>query len=134
MEKKSADVRQGMFSKRNLIPRIILRTIYMICCGVLAAMLPFFGDINGVVGAIAFIPLDFILPMVMYNMTFKPPKSSLTYWVNVSIIVVFTGAGIMGAFSSIRKLVLDANQFKLFSSDVVDWPNVISFCETGNID
>jgi hypothetical protein len=30
----------------------------------------------------------------------------------------------MGAFSSIRKLVLDANQFKLFGSDVVDWANV----------
>lgn len=120
LEKKSADVKQGIFSKRNLIPRLILRTIYMISCGVLAAMLPFFGDINGVVGAVGFIPLDFILPMLLYNITYKPSKSSLTYWVNISIMVVFTGAGIMGAFSSIRKLVLDANQFKLFSNDVVD--------------
>ncbi|XP_028774842.1 probable GABA transporter 2 [Neltuma alba] len=120
MEKKSADVKQGMFSKRNLIPRLILRTIYMILCGFVAAMLPFFGDINGVVGALGFIPLDFVLPMLLYNMTHKPPKSSFTYWINMSIIIVFTGAGIMGAFSSIRKLVLDANQFKLFSSDVVD--------------
>ncbi|KAK7318123.1 hypothetical protein RJT34_02821 [Clitoria ternatea] len=120
MEKKSADVRQGMFSKRNLIPRIILRTIYMMFCGFLAAMLPFFGDINGVVGAIGFIPLDFVLPMLLYNMTYKPQKSSLTYWINVSIMVIFTGAGIMGAFSSVRKLVIDANQFKLFGSDVVD--------------
>lgn len=120
MEKKSADVRQGMFSKRNLIPRIILRTIYMVLCGFVAAMLPFFGDINGVVGALGFIPLDFVLPMLLYNMTHKPPKSSFTYWINISIMIVFTGAGIMGAFSSIRKLVLDANQFKLFSSDVVD--------------
>ncbi|XP_061337888.1 probable GABA transporter 2 [Gastrolobium bilobum] len=120
MEKKSADVKQGMFSKRNLVPRLILRTIYMILCGVLAAMLPFFGDINGVVGAIGFIPLDFVLPMLLYNMTYKPPKSSFTYLINISIMVVFTGAGIMGAFSSVRKLVLDANQFKLFSSNVVD--------------
>lgn len=120
MEKKSADVRQGMFSKRNLIPRLILRTIYMVLCGFVAAMLPFFGDINGVVGALGFIPLDFVLPMLLYNMTHKPLKSSFTYWINISIIIVFTGAGIMGAFSSIRKLVLDANQFKLFSSDVVD--------------
>ncbi|XP_004503637.1 probable GABA transporter 2 [Cicer arietinum] len=120
MEKKSADVKQGMFSKRNLIPRLILRTIYMIFCGFLAAMLPFFGDINGVVGAVGFIPLDFVLPMILYNKTHKPPKSSLTYLINISIMVVFTGAGIMGAFSSIRKLILDANQFKLFGSDVVD--------------
>ncbi|KAJ9706146.1 hypothetical protein PVL29_001618 [Vitis rotundifolia] len=120
MEKKSADVNQGLFSKRNLIPRIILRSLYMIFCGFMAAMLPFFGDINGVVGAIGFIPLDFILPMLLYNMTYKPPRSSLMYWINISIIIVFTGAGIMGAFSSIRKLILDAYKFKLFSSDVVD--------------
>ncbi|KAJ0104544.1 hypothetical protein Patl1_17560 [Pistacia atlantica] len=120
MEKKSADVKQGMFSKRNLIPRIILRTLYMIFCGFMAAMLPFFGDINGVVGAIGFIPLDFILPMLLYNMSFKPPKSSLIYWINITIMVVFTGAGLMGTFSSVRKLILDANKFKLFSSDVVD--------------
>ncbi|XP_027362156.1 probable GABA transporter 2 [Abrus precatorius] len=120
MEKKSADVNKEMFSKRNLVPRIILRTIYMIICGFVAAMLPFFGDINAVVGAIGFIPLDFVLPMLLYNITYKPPKSSSTYWVNISIMAVFTGVGIMGAFSSIRKLVLDANQFKLFDNDVVD--------------
>ncbi|XP_015896372.2 probable GABA transporter 2 isoform X1 [Ziziphus jujuba] len=120
MEKKSADVKQGMFSKRNLFPRIILRTLYMMLCGFFAAMLPFFGDISGVVGAIGFIPLDFILPMLLYNKTHKPSKSSLTFWINISIIIVFTGAGIMGSFSSIRKLVLDANKFKLFSDDVVE--------------
>lgn len=120
MEKKSADVKQGMFSKRNLVPRMILRTIYMLFCGFFAAMLPFFGDINAVVGAVGFIPLDFILPMLLYNMTFKPPRSSLTYWTNISIMVVFTCAGLLGAFSSIRQLALDASQFKLFSSTVVN--------------
>lgn len=120
MEKKSADVNQGMFSKRNLIPRLILRTLYVIVCGFFAAMLPFFGDINGVVGAVGFIPLDFVLPMLLYNMTYKPTKSSAAYWINNSIIVVFTCVGMMGAFSSIRKLVQDAAEFKLFSSDVVD--------------
>ncbi|KAK2966492.1 hypothetical protein RJ640_019021 [Escallonia rubra] len=120
MEKNSADVKQGMFSKRNLIPRIILRTLYMMFCGFFAAMLPFFGDINAVVGAVGFIPLDFILPMLLYNMTYKPPRSSFTYWINTSIMIVFTGAGLLGAFSSIRKLVHDAYKFKLFSDDVVD--------------
>lgn len=118
MEKKSADVNQGIFSKRNLIPRIILRSLYVLFCGFFAAMLPFFGDINGVVGAVGFIPLDFILPMLLYNMTYKPSKSSIRYWINTSIMIVFTGAGLMGAFSSTRKLVLDAKEFKLFSSDV----------------
>ncbi|GLU05946.1 hypothetical protein SLE2022_230190 [Rubroshorea leprosula] len=120
MEKQSADVNQGMFSKRNLIPRVVLRTLYMIFCGFVAAMLPFFGDIRGVVGAIGFIPLDFVLPMLLYNMTYNPPKSSCTYWINIFIIIAFTGVGILGSFSSIRKLVLDAKNFKLFNSKVVD--------------
>lgn len=120
METQSANVKEGMYSKRNLIPRLLLRSLYMIVCAFFAAMLPFFGDINGIVGAIGFIPLDFVLPMLLYNMTHKPTKTSLTYWINISIMVVFTGAGIMGTFSSVRKLVLDANRFKLFSSDVVD--------------
>ncbi|KAK4389197.1 putative GABA transporter 2 [Sesamum angolense] len=94
--------------------------LYVVTCGFFAAMLPFFGDISAVVGAVGFIPLDFVLPMLLYNMTHKPRKSSLAYWVNYSIIVVFSCVGLMGAFSSIRKLVQDAKQFKLFSSDVVD--------------
>ncbi|KVH91816.1 Amino acid transporter, transmembrane [Cynara cardunculus var. scolymus] len=120
METKSADVNQGMFSKRNVIPRIVSRSLYMIFCGFFAAMLPFFGDISGVVGALGFIPLDFILPMLLYNMTYKPSRSSFTYWINNGIMVVFTGVGILGSFSTVRKLVLDANKFKLFSNDVVD--------------
>ncbi|CAA0838220.1 Probable GABA transporter 2 [Striga hermonthica] len=120
IEKKSADVNQGIFSKRNLIPRIIFRSLYVIFCGFVAAMLPFFGDINAVVGAFGFIPLDFVLPMLLYNMTYKPTKMSLAYWVNNTIIVVFSFVGLMGAFSSTRKLVLDAKEFKLFSSNVVE--------------
>uniref|UniRef100_A0A1J3EX89 Putative GABA transporter 2 n=1 Tax=Noccaea caerulescens TaxID=107243 RepID=A0A1J3EX89_NOCCA len=120
MEKKSADTTKGIFSRRNLVPRLILRTLYMAFCGFMAAMLPFFGDINAVVGAFGFIPLDFVLPMLLYNMTYKPTKRSFTYWINMTIMVVFTCAGLMGAFSSVRKLVLDANKFKLFSSEVVD--------------
>ncbi|GER26817.1 amino acid transporter [Striga asiatica] len=120
IEKKSADVNQGIFSKRNLIPRIIFRSLYVTFCGFVAAMLPFFGDINAVVGAFGFIPLDFVLPMLLYNMTYKPTKMSLAYWVNNTIIVVFTFVGLMGAFSSTRKLVLDAKEFKLFSSNVVE--------------
>lgn len=119
IEKNSADIKKSKFSKRNLVPRLILRTLYMVFCGFMAAMLPFFGDIVAVVGAIGFIPLDFVLPMLLYNISIGPSKRSAIHWINIFIMVVFTGVGIMGAFASIRKLVLDAHQFKLFSNDVV---------------
>jgi len=120
MEKKSADVKQSIFAMRNLFPRLVLRSLYIVVCAFIAAMLPFFGDINALVGAIGFIPLDFILPMLLYNMSFKPPRNSATYWINNAIMVVFTGVGIMGTISSVRQIVIDAKRFKLFSSDAFD--------------
>lgn len=89
-------------------------------CRFMAALLPFFGDINGVVGAIGFIPLDLVFPMLPYNMALKPTKSSFSFWINNAIIIIFTGVGLVGSFASIRKLVLDASKFKLFSNDIVD--------------
>lgn len=120
MEKNSADTKQSRFSKRNLVPRLILRTLYMVFCAFMAAMLPFFGDIVAVVGAIGFIPLDFILPMLLYNITIDTSKRSAIHWLNIFIMIVFTGVGIVGAFASIRKMILDADQFKLFSNNVVN--------------
>ncbi|PUZ64558.1 hypothetical protein GQ55_3G152400 [Panicum hallii var. hallii] len=120
MEKNSADVAHGRFSRRNLVPRVALRTAYVAACAFVAAMLPFFGDIVGVVGAVGFIPLDFVLPVVMYNMALAPPRRSPVYLANVAIMAVFTGVGVIGAVASVRKLVLDADKFKLFSDNVVD--------------
>ncbi|VAH23543.1 unnamed protein product [Triticum turgidum subsp. durum] len=119
MEKGSADAGHGRFSWRNLAPRVALRTLYVAACAFVAAALPFFGDIVGVVGALGFIPLDFVLPVVMYNIALAPPKRSAVYVINVAIMALFTGVGIIGAIASVRKLVLDAGQFQLFSDHVI---------------
>nr|CAB3477650.1 unnamed protein product [Digitaria exilis] len=120
MEKSSADAAQDRFSRRNLVPRLLLRTLYLAFCAFMAAMLPFFGDIVGVVGAVGFIPLDFVLPVLMYNMALAPPRRSPVFLANTAVMVLFAGVGAIGAFASIRKLVLDAGKFKLFSNNVVD--------------
>ncbi|KAM0846764.1 hypothetical protein ACQ4PT_055461 [Festuca glaucescens] len=115
MEKMLADPTQGRFSWRNLVPRLALRTIYVAFCAFVAAALPFFGAIVGVIGSVGFIPLDFVIPVVMYNMAVSPPRRSLVYITNLVIMVVFTGIGVIGAVASVRKLVLNAGRFKLFS-------------------
>jgi hypothetical protein len=99
---------------------VALRTGYVAACAFVAAALPFFGDIVGVIGAVGFIPLDFVLPVVMYNVALAPSRKSPVYVVNVVIIALFTAVGVIGAVASVRKLVLDAGQFKLFSDHVVD--------------
>ncbi|KAI5020665.1 hypothetical protein ZWY2020_045553 [Hordeum vulgare] len=119
MEKRVADAARGRFSCRNVLPRVATRTLYVVMCAFVAAALPFFGEIVGVIGSVGYIPLDFILPVVMYNMVVSPPRRSVVYMTNVAIMVLFAGLGAIGAVASVRKLVLNAGRFKLFNDHVV---------------
>ncbi|KAM1175637.1 hypothetical protein ACFX2I_028020 [Malus domestica] len=115
-EKKFADPKKDQFSVRNVVPRLILRSLSVIVATTFAAMLPFFGDIMALFGAFGCIPLDFILPMIFYNVTFKPSKQSLIFWVNTSIAgVSFLLVGV-GAVASVRQIVLDAKTYRLFAN------------------
>uniref|UniRef100_A0A0D6QV17 Amino acid transporter transmembrane domain-containing protein n=1 Tax=Araucaria cunninghamii TaxID=56994 RepID=A0A0D6QV17_ARACU len=116
LERQSADVKMGRFSVRNLVPRLILRTLTIVIATLVAAMLPFFGDINAVIGAFGFLPLDFVLPMVCYNLTFKPSKRSIIFWANITIAVIFSMMSIVGCVAAVRQISLDADSYKLFAN------------------
>ncbi|KAI9124631.1 hypothetical protein K1719_004553 [Acacia pycnantha] len=110
-----ADPKVGEFSVRNVVPRLISRSLSVVVATVLAAMLPFFGDIMAVFGAFGCIPLDFILPMVFFNLTFKPSKRSLIFWANTFIALASSVLVVIGAVASVRQIVLDAKTYSLFS-------------------
>lgn len=114
-EKWFADPKMDQFSIRNVIPRLIFRSLSVITATFLATMLPFFGDIMALFGAFGCIPLDFILPMVFYNVTFKPSKKGLVFWGNTLIAVVSTLLAAVGAVASVRQIVLDAKTYSLFA-------------------
>lgn len=116
LEAKFGDPKSKQFSPRNVVPRLVCRSLVVVIATTIAAMLPFFGDINAVIGAFGFMPLDFILPMVFYNITFKPSKRSLLFWGNTTIAIVFTVLGVIGAVSAVRQIVLDAKTFRLFAN------------------
>ena len=82
----------------------------------LAAMLPFFGDINAVIGAFWFLPLDFILPVLFFNFTFKPSKRSPIFWLNATIAVVFSIVGVIAAVAAVRQISIDAKTYRLFAN------------------
>ncbi|RCV33146.1 hypothetical protein SETIT_7G058900v2 [Setaria italica] len=113
---------KNLFSNKSkgrrllLAPRVALRAAYVAALAFVAAMLPFFGEIQGVVGSVGYIPLDVVIPVVMYNMALAPRRRSPAYVANVAIMVAFVGLGVIGAVASVRKLVLNADKFKLFSN------------------
>lgn len=116
LESTFGDPSSDQFSARNVVPRLVFRSLAVVIATLLAAMLPFFGDINSVIGAFGFMPLDFVLPVVFYNVTFKPSRRSLLFWGNTSIAVVFTVLGVTAMVSSVRQITLDAKTYRLFAN------------------
>lgn len=111
-----ADPNKKQYSPRNVTPRFISRSLSVATATLIASMLPFFGDINAVIGAFGFLPLDFVVPSVFYNITFRPSKRSAIFWVNTAIAVVFSLFSVVGSISAVRQIVLDANNYKLFAN------------------
>lgn len=111
-----SDPKMDQYSARNVIPRLILRSLSIVVATTIAAMLPFFGDINAVLGAFGFLPLDFVMPAVLYNVTFKPSKTDLVFWLNATISMVFSALAVLGSISAVRQVVLDAKNYKLFAN------------------
>ncbi|KAI5577716.1 hypothetical protein POPTR_009G149900v4 [Populus trichocarpa] len=116
LENTFSDPKRKEFSARNVIPRAVSRSMSVIIATTIAAMLPFFGDINSLIGAFGFIPLDFVLPVVFFNLTFKPSKRSIVFWLNVTIAVVFSAVGVIAAVAAVRQIGLDAKTYRLFAN------------------
>ena len=111
-----ANPEKNQYSARNVIPRLVFRSLSMIIATTIAAMLPFFGDINAVIGAFGFLPLDFVVPFIFYNITFKPSTRGAIFWVHTVIAIVFSAFSVIGSISAVRQIALDAKTYKLFAN------------------
>ncbi|CAN1298428.1 GABA transporter 1, partial [Linum perenne] len=116
LENWFADPKADQFAMRNVIPRLVSRTLAVISATFLAALLPFFGDIMALFGAFACIPLNFILPMVFYNITFKPSRNAAVLWIHRAIVAVSSILVAVGAVASVRQIVRDAKTYSLFAN------------------
>jgi len=113
-EMKFCDVRRSRFSKRNLFARFCITLVYNVIITFLAALIPFFGDFVALVGAIGFIPMDFLLPIIMWLRVRKPHR----WWswtINVTIIVFYTIVAICACVGAIRQIHIDVGTYKVFA-------------------
>lgn len=116
LERAFANPKSKEFSPRNVIPRLISRSISVIIATTIAAMIPFFGDINALIGAFGFMPLDFVLPFVFFNLTFKAFKRNPVFWLNITIAVFFSVLALVATVAAVRQIILDAKSYRLFAN------------------
>uniref|UniRef100_A0ACD5WH07 Uncharacterized protein n=1 Tax=Avena sativa TaxID=4498 RepID=A0ACD5WH07_AVESA len=111
-----SDPKAGQYTARNVVPRLLSRTLAVAFGTTIAAMVPFFGDMNALIGAFGFLPLDFAVPAIFYNITFKPSKKGVVFWLNTAIAVVFSAVAVIASVTAVRQIVLDAGTYKLFAN------------------
>lgn len=116
LERTFANTKKSQFSARNVIPRLITRSLSVVAATTIAAMLPFFGDVNAVIGSFGFLPLDFVLPAIFYNVTFKPSIRRPLFWINAILSSVSVVLACIGSIAAVRQVVLDARSYKLFAN------------------
>ncbi|KAL8130114.1 hypothetical protein V2J09_019269 [Rumex salicifolius] len=109
LERAFSDPSRQQFSARNVTSRVVTRSLAVVAATTIAVTLPYFGDINALVGALGFLPLDFVLPMILYNLALQPPKRSLLFWLNIVIALVFSLVMVVAVFAASRQIVLDVS-------------------------
>lgn len=111
-----SDPKAGQYATRNVVPRLLSRTAAVAFGTTIAAMIPFFGDMNALIGAFGFLPLDFAVPAIFYNLTFKPSKTGVVFWLNTAIAVIFSALAVVASVTAVRQIILDAGTYKLFAN------------------
>ena len=95
--------------------RVVYRVIYVISTAFFAVLLPFFGDLMGLVGAISTTPTSFVLPSILWIRVRRPSIRSLEFWINVTIAVSLSCVGLIGCIASLRSIILHASTYEVFS-------------------
>jgi hypothetical protein len=90
------------------------RLLFCACCTLIAAALPFFGDIAAVLGVLA-LALDFVLPCLMYVKVRggRLPRGAVWALLGTAGFYVLLGGAILVA--ALRSLFLNAHAYKLFA-------------------
>jgi hypothetical protein len=95
--------------------RIVLRSSYVLLITLIASIMPFFGAMAGLVGAVTFFPLAVYFPFAMYR-KITPEISrgfSIFLW---TIWVVLLSVAFAATVGSVRSIIVSWSTFKIFGT------------------
>ncbi|KAI5056847.1 hypothetical protein GOP47_0028665 [Adiantum capillus-veneris] len=116
LEEPIRDANKPMSAWQGLLLRLVSRCMFTVFATLLAAMLPYFGSINALIGALGYTPLVFVVPIVFHLCVMRPKPRSLQRRLNYVMLVVFSIVATLGFLASIQQLVLDAKKYHLFAN------------------
>jgi len=100
---------------RRVALRVVVRTTYLLSTTFFACLIPFFGDLMSLIGAIAITPTTFVIPTLLWLHLRKPSKWSPVFWFNWFLAITFTVVAVIGAIASVRNISRNVSTYEVFS-------------------
>jgi hypothetical protein len=96
-----------LYSLGPVVRRQVIRLVYIATTCFLASLIPFFGDLMGLIGAVGVTPTTFVLPCLLWLTIKRPATFSGIWWLCWTISFVAGTIGVLGFIGSMYRLVSD---------------------------
>ena len=105
------DYIDGLAIRRGLLPsaslyRLVVRSALVLFVSFMAAALPFFEVVLGLLGALSITPTTFIMPCVLWLKLKGPRARSWEFWFCWLTVPVMTAIMLAGAAGAVRELIV----------------------------
>ncbi|GAB4823641.1 hypothetical protein N2152v2_010687 [Parachlorella kessleri] len=98
----------------NFMLRLVVRSTYVGICTLLAAMIPFFSQLGGLIGGMGVGPLCGVVPIVMWEVYNRGYVSRLQSAFNWTLVVLLMAVSVATTIASFEQIVDQAHTFKIF--------------------
>ena len=101
----------GLAPPRPVVLRLVLRSAFVVMTTLIACLLPFFGDLMGLIASIGLMPVTFILPPLLWISATRPRGFELA--VCASIAACATVLALLAFVGSLRNILVDASHYSI---------------------
>ena len=111
------DYIDGLAIRKGLLPsavlyRVIVRSTLVLLISFLAAAIPFFEVVLGLIGALSITPTTFIMPCLLWLKLKKPRPASWEFWFCWATVPIMTTVMFVGAAGAVREFIVKVVQEK----------------------
>uniref|UniRef100_A0A383VWF1 Amino acid transporter transmembrane domain-containing protein n=1 Tax=Tetradesmus obliquus TaxID=3088 RepID=A0A383VWF1_TETOB len=100
----------------NVIVQTLLRMSLVVGVTVVAVLIPFFGSLMGLFGAIGITPTTFTLPPLLWLMLKQPAKWSFDWCQNWFLVIITGLMGVLGTIGALYGIINAASTYHLFAN------------------